>query len=112
MKIGIITLGIALAVLILIEAVRTPKKRSKQVIKPTIRLTFKEMNDGNFKAVKRLNSYFELIAFKGDSYTIRSNDCFIELYVIVNIRGKDYKQLTISKNVLLSDLEAFINIIV
>lgn len=112
MKIGIITLGIALAVFILIEAFKTPPKRSKQVSKPTIRLTFKEMKDGNFKAVKRINSFFELIAFKGDSYSIRSNDCFIELYVIINIRGKEHKQLTISKNVLLSDLESFINILI
>lgn len=112
MKIGFIILGIILAVLILIEVVRTPQKRSKATEKQTIQLTFKEMKDGNFKAVKRLNSYFELVAFKGDSYSIKTNDCYLELYINISISGKQYKQLAISKHVLLSDLESFINIIV
>ena len=112
MKIGFIILGIALAVFILVEAVKTPKKRSKQVSKPTIRLTFKEMKDGNFKAVKRLNSYFELVVFKGDGYSINSNDVFIELYLCINNGGKQTKHLAVSKHVLLSDLQYFINVIV
>jgi hypothetical protein len=112
MKIGFIILGVVLAVLILIEAVKTSSKRSKARERATIQLTFKEMRDGNFKAVKRLNSYFELIAFKGDSYSIDTDDCYLELYINVSISGKQYKQLAISKHVLLSDLESFINIIV
>ena len=112
MKIGLIILGIVLAVLILIEAFRQPKKAIKQTQKPVIQLTFKEMKDGNFKAVKRLNSYFELVVFKGDDYSINSNDVFIELYLHINNGSKQTKHLAVSKHVLLSDLEYFINVIV
>lgn len=112
MKTGLIILGIFLAVLIIIEAFRQPKKAIKQVQKPTIQLTFKQMKDGNLKAVKRLNSYFELVVFKGDDYSINSDDVFIELYLYINNSGKQTKHLAVSKHVLLSDLEYFINVIV
>ena len=110
MKTGLIILGIVLAVLILIEAFRQPKKAIKQVEKPVIQLTFKEMKDGNFKAVKRLYP-FEIVCYKGSDWCINEGVCFMELYFSIEIKGKKYSSLARGKDVYIKDLESFINII-
>ena len=110
MKTGLIILGMCLAVLILIEVVRyKPKQKVKEV---NYSLVFKPLKDGNHKATKRINEYLELHAFNGDSYTSSNDEVFIQMYVLINISGREYKKLIITKHVLVDDLNRVLNIFV
>ena len=111
MKTGLIILGICLAVLILIEVFRKPRQSVNKPNDKTISLVFKATKDGNFKASKRLNSFFELLVFKGNSYSDNEAEVFIELYIYVSLNNKQSKIHALSKHLLIDDLESFMNVI-
>lgn len=107
----LLLIGCVVAIACLIELYRYNRQQPEKL--PEYPLIFRSIKEGNFKAVKRINPFIELQAFKGDSYDKPEHEelVFIQVYVFITIKGKEYKQLIVSNYVHLEDLNGFINIL-